>query len=85
MDTADRLVNGHASEIDVQRLKETGDLMHRASHCGLGQTAAHPLLDVLAHFPELVQARLVPAQQAFDLEAAVVNMHTLTPQTEPHV
>ncbi len=80
VETADRLVAGHASEIDVQRLKETGELMQRASHCGLGQTAAHPLLDVLAHFPEQVRSRLVPAQQAFDLNAAVVNMHALAPR-----
>ena len=74
VDTADRLMSGHAGPSDLIRLRETGALMHRLSHCGLGQTAAHPLLDVLAHFPEHIERRLVPDLQAFDLEAACVDM-----------
>ena len=74
VDTADRLMSGHAGPNDLIRLRETGALMHRLSHCGLGQTAAHPLLDVLAHFPEHIERRLVPDLQAFDLEAACVDM-----------
>jgi [NiFe] hydrogenase diaphorase moiety large subunit len=72
LDTAERLLHGHASQRDIDRLRDTGALMQHASHCGLGQTAAHPLLDVLAHFPQAVEARLVPDEQAFDLEAALV-------------
>lgn len=72
VDTADRLVQGHASTHDLDRLRDTADLMGRLSHCGLGQTAAHPLLDVLAHFPQAVLPRLVPDVRAFDLEAATV-------------
>ena len=67
-------MSGHAGPNDLIRLRETGALMHRLSHCGLGQTAAHPLLDVLAHFPEHIERRLVPDLQAFDLEAACVDM-----------
>jgi [NiFe] hydrogenase diaphorase moiety large subunit len=74
VDTADRLASGHASAHDVERLKDTGRLMQQLSHCGLGQTAAHPLLDVLAHFPQQVQARLVSNEQAFDLDAATADM-----------
>ena len=73
-DTADRLVQGHAGPRDVARLQETGRLMQRLSHCGLGQTAAHPLLDVIAHFPDQVQRRLVPDADAFDLAAATVRL-----------
>jgi [NiFe] hydrogenase diaphorase moiety large subunit len=76
-ETADRLVIGHASQRDIDRLVETGHLMHAMSHCGLGQTAANPLLDVLAHFPEQVQRRLVDDVQAFDLDAAVVDMKAI--------
>ena len=74
VDTADRLISGHASTHDLERLRDTGALMQRLSHCGLGQTAAHPLLDVLAHFPEQVERRLVPSLHAFDLDAACVDM-----------
>ena len=74
VETADRLMNGHASQNDIDRLQDTGHLMQRTSHCGLGQTAAHPLLDVIAHFPDQVQRRLVSRHRAFDLDAAVANM-----------
>jgi [NiFe] hydrogenase diaphorase moiety large subunit len=83
VDTADRLMNGHASAHDLDRLRDTGALMQRLSHCGLGQTAAHPLLDVLAHFPEQVERRLVPSLHAFDLDAACVDMAHL-PTQAPH-
>jgi len=74
VDTAERLWRGHASQRDIDRLEETGMLMKQLSHCGLGQTAANPLLDVLAHFPEQVSRRLVPDAQAFDLAAATASM-----------
>ena len=83
VDTADRLMSGHAGPHDLERLRDTGALMQRLSHCGLGQTAAHPLLDVLAHFPEQVERRLVPDLHAFDLDAACVDMGHL-PAHAPH-
>jgi [NiFe] hydrogenase diaphorase moiety large subunit len=75
IETADRLMAGHASQRDIIRLQETGELMKHTSHCGLGQTASNPLLDVLKHFPALVKNRLVPDEQAFDLDAATVEVH----------
>ncbi len=77
VETADRLMAGHAGPADMARLRETGQIMQRLSHCGLGQTAAHPLLDVLAHFPDHIARKLVPDAQAFDLDAACVDMHHL--------
>jgi [NiFe] hydrogenase diaphorase moiety large subunit len=83
VETADRLLQGHASERDITRLRETGDLMKHLSHCGLGQTAANPLLDVLAHFPAQVQARLVADELAFDLDAAVADMSMPSTEVTP--
>ncbi len=77
VETADRLMTGHASQRDIDRLQETGALMKSMSHCGLGQTAANPLLDVLAHFPEQVSKRLASDAQAFDLDAAIADMKAL--------
>lgn len=74
VETADRLMSGHASQRDVDRLQDTGALMKAMSHCGLGQTAANPLLDVLAHFPTQISERLVNDLQAFNLDAAVADM-----------
>ncbi len=77
IETADRLLARHASARDIERLIDTAALMKSLSHCGLGQTAAHPLLDVLAHFPDHVQRCLVDDAQAFDLDAAVVDMKAI--------
>ncbi len=74
VETAERLIGGHASASDINRLKETASLMQHHSHCGLGQTAAHPLLDVIQHFPDQIDRRLVPDEQAFDLDAATADM-----------
>ncbi|HET6787343.1 MAG TPA: NADH-ubiquinone oxidoreductase-F iron-sulfur binding region domain-containing protein, partial [Aquabacterium sp.] len=57
LDTADRLIDGRASADDIARLKDTADLMQHYSHCGLGQTAFHPLMDVLTHFPQQLKVR----------------------------
>ncbi|TAK93336.1 MAG: NADP oxidoreductase [Aquabacterium sp.] len=79
LETAERLMQGHASQRDIVRLQETAELMHRYSHCGLGQTAAHPLMDVIAHFPDQIKRKLAADEQAFDLDAAVVNMQEISP------
>jgi [NiFe] hydrogenase diaphorase moiety large subunit len=57
---ADRLASHQASARDLAVLQETGELMGHLSHCGLGQTAAHPLLDVLQHFPQHMANSIVP-------------------------
>lgn len=69
VDTAERLVKGQASERDIIRLKDMAELMRQWSHCGLGQTAAHPLMDVIQHFPDQVARRLTNDARAFDLDA----------------
>jgi len=79
VDVADRLATGHASERDLLQLRELGGLMQRYSHCGLGQTAFHPLLDVVTHFGDRVAERLVPEARAFDLEAATVRLQRAHP------
>jgi [NiFe] hydrogenase diaphorase moiety large subunit len=75
---AGRLASGRGSRRDVGRIREIGDLMQRLSHCGLGQTAPHPLLDLVRDFPTVVDARIVhDDDHAFDLAAATVDMAAL--------
>jgi [NiFe] hydrogenase diaphorase moiety large subunit len=69
VDTAERLVKGQASERDIIRLKDMAELMRHWSHCGLGQTAANPLMDVIQHFPDQVTRRLASDAHAVDLDA----------------
>ena len=47
-----------------------------ASRCGLGQTAAHPVLSSMANFPAAYEAKIAPApdtafQPTFDIRAAL--------------
>jgi len=51
------------------------------SRCGLGQTAANPVLTSLANFPELYQKRVKKSaatfQPTFDIKAAVAGAEKL--------
>jgi [NiFe] hydrogenase diaphorase moiety large subunit len=72
-DLVDKLVNGHATHYDLAEMKQIGALMERSSLCGLGTTAANPVLDLLERFPQLVESRLANSgyEPAFDLDAAL--------------
>ncbi len=69
----DKIVNGHGSAGDVVALEELCQLVKTQSHCGLGQTAANPILTTLARYPELYQAQLkkISYEPGFDLDAAL--------------
>jgi [NiFe] hydrogenase diaphorase moiety large subunit len=74
---AARLAAGAAHPREVARAQTTGALMRKTSHCGLGQTAPHPLLDLLAHFPAVAARGVGPDDAHFDVQAAVVDMAAL--------
>ena len=54
LDKSLRILNaftrGRASEADLDRLDEMGDMIRDTSLCGLGQTAPNPLLTTMRHF-----------------------------------
>lgn len=54
----DRIVAGEGKEEDLERLQEIGDMMKRASLCGLGQTAPSPVLSTLRYFAEEYRAHI---------------------------
>jgi len=54
----DRIVAGDGSEDDLTRLTEIGEMMKKASLCGLGQTAANPVLSTLRYFPAEYRAHI---------------------------
>lgn len=72
-DLACKLENGHATAYDLDELRTIGELMHTSSHCGLGTTASTAVIDLLDHFPQLVEQQLAHTdyEPAFDLDAAV--------------
>lgn len=69
----DKIMEGHGSAGDVVALEALGQLIKQHSHCGLGQTAANPLLSTLERYPELYQAQLkkISYEPGFDLDAAL--------------
>jgi [NiFe] hydrogenase diaphorase moiety large subunit len=69
----DKIVEGHGSAGDVVALEELCQLVKNYSHCGLGQTAANPILTTLERFPELYQSKLkkISYEPGFDLDAAL--------------
>jgi len=69
----DKIVDGHGSAGDVVVLEELCQLVKNYSHCGLGQTAANPILTTLERYPGLYQSRLkeISYEPGFDLDGAL--------------
>jgi len=69
----DKIANGHGSAGDVVELDAISQLLKNYSHCGLGQTAANPILTTLQRYPELYQQQLknISYEPGFDLDAAL--------------
>ena len=61
-------------------MRRIGALVKRRSHCGLGQTAANPILDGMQRFPQLFEQRLVHRDFVphFDLDAALEQARQIT-------
>ncbi len=47
-----RITSGKGEEADIQKMKDIGKALKTASLCGLGQTAANPVLSTLQYFEE---------------------------------
>jgi [NiFe] hydrogenase diaphorase moiety large subunit len=69
----DKIIDGHGSAGDVVALEELCQLIKKHSHCGLGQTAANPVLTTLGRYPELYQSKLkkISYEPGFDLDGAL--------------
>ncbi len=76
----DKIVDGHGSAGDVVVLEELCQLVKNYSHCGLGQTAANPILTTLQRYPEVYQQRLkdISYEPGFDLDASLNTARRLT-------
>ncbi|SFE11836.1 NAD(P)H-dependent oxidoreductase subunit E [Roseivivax sediminis] len=71
----DRVIGGKATKQDLEDCNAWGHLMRSTSRCGLGTTAAKPILTTMKSFPELYRDRLAvvdgPILASFDLEKAL--------------
>ncbi len=79
LDLVEKVAAGAGGTHDLDELRDIALVMRRASHCGLGQTAANHVLDTLDKFPRIYRERLRGADYApsFDLDAALAEARAL--------
>lgn len=74
-DKMELVIAGHGVAQDLDDVARWGALVRTTSRCGLGATAANPILTTLQKFPELYRKRLRTQEHAllssFDVDAAV--------------
>ena len=76
----DKIASGHGTRYDLDEMKRMGALIQRRSHCGLGQTAANPILDCFQQFPHVFEQRLVHRkfEPYFDLDGSLEEARQIT-------
>jgi [NiFe] hydrogenase diaphorase moiety large subunit len=76
----DKIAGGYGTQYDLDELQRMGMLVKSRSHCGLGQTAANPVLDGLQRFPSAFEQRLVNHDFTphFNLDAALEEARQIT-------
>jgi [NiFe] hydrogenase diaphorase moiety large subunit len=54
----EKILNGRGTASDLEELRQLGNTVKTMSRCGLGQTAANPILTTLQNFPHLYRKRI---------------------------
>jgi [NiFe] hydrogenase diaphorase moiety large subunit len=69
----DKIASGLGTRYDLDEMQRMAMLVKRRSHCGLGQTAANPILDALQRFPQVFEQCLVlrEFEPHFNMDAAL--------------
>jgi [NiFe] hydrogenase diaphorase moiety large subunit len=74
-DKVDLVIRGNATQQDLDDVAGWGAMVKKTSRCGLGATAANPILTTLEKFPEIYRSRLRTDEAAlrvsFDRDAAL--------------
>lgn len=77
LEILERIVAGQGTEKDLEFLEEIAHMVHDMSLCGLGQTAANPVLSTLHHFRDEylahVRQRRCPAGVCRALRSFVID------------
>ncbi len=58
LEIIERICHGEGEEGDIERLVALGETISQASLCGLGQTAANPVLSTIRHFRHEYEAHI---------------------------
>ena len=85
-DQLDKICAGHGAAGDLVELGHISQLVKTTSHCGLGQTAANPILSTLERYPELYERRLKATtfEPGFDLDSALEVARQMTGRDDAH-
>jgi len=76
----EKIASGHGTVCDLEELKNLGHILKTMSHCGLGSSAANPVLDTLEKFPDVYERKLkaLDFEPAFDLDGALETARKIT-------
>ncbi len=76
----DKVLAGKGTASDVEDLKNWGNTVKTMSRCGLGQTAANPVLTTLRNFSDLYSRRVSKADfvPEFDVQQALQESYSIT-------
>ncbi len=75
-----KLQQRRAEPRDLKSLEEVSQLMQATSHCGLGHTAGHAVLDGLTYFRNELEQRVTVSDHGsgFDLQQATQRSRAIT-------
>ncbi len=76
----DKLAAGKGSAYDLAQMQRLMHIMLTMSHCGLGHTAAKPVVETMEKFPDAYEQRLqaLDYEPAFDLDQALATARSIT-------
>ena len=78
--TMDKLAAGKGSAYDMNEMKNIMHILLDMAHCGLGHTAANPVVQTMEKFPDAYEKRLMKLdfEPAFDLDGALSTARLIT-------
>ena len=78
--TMDKLAAGKGSAYDMNEMKNIMHILLDMAHCGLGHTAANPVVQTMEKFPDAYEKRLkkLDFEPAFDLDGALQTARLIT-------
>jgi [NiFe] hydrogenase diaphorase moiety large subunit len=71
-----KILDGKGSRTDINELYQWAKYMKTANRCGLGQTAANPILSTIENFRQLYEDLVMPEEEfisTFNMEEAVAD------------
>jgi [NiFe] hydrogenase diaphorase moiety large subunit len=79
-DLMDKIGDGYGTQVEINEIFQVSHVLQMASHCGLGHTAPHPLLDTLEKFRPAYERRLkyLNFRPVFDLDGALAQARQMT-------